>query len=150
MIINLSNIGLWSLKFGGKESRRGSSCTTATNIKIMAQPTEQRDRGVKVIEVHYPISRSRQLLKQIVDNSSSRCKAFDRWNRVRAGLVRCRMEVPDVSMVCQEVELKSLLDGLARHLVGILGSSCGFYDTFVDGDMSGRHSIVLGTVAQFV
>ena len=89
-------------------------------------------------------------MKQIADHSPSSCKAFDRWNRVRAGLVLCRMEVPDVSTVCQTVELKSLLDGLARNLVGILGSLCGPYHAFVDGDMSGRHSIVLGTVAQLV
>ena len=42
MIIMLSNIELWNLKFRGKESRGGSSCTTATNLEIMAQPTEQR------------------------------------------------------------------------------------------------------------
>ena len=60
------------------------------------------------------------------------------------------MEVPDVSMVCKAMELESLLDGLARHLVGVLGSSGCPHHAFVDGDMSGRHSIVLGTAAQLV
>lgn len=32
-----------------------SNCTTAINLEIMAQPTGQMDRGVKVIEVHYPV-----------------------------------------------------------------------------------------------
>ena len=78
MVIMLSNIERWNLKFGEKESRGGSSCTTATNLEIMAQPTGQMGRGVKVIEVSYPVPGMRQLSKQMVYHSPRCYKAFDR------------------------------------------------------------------------
>lgn len=73
----------------------------------------------------------------MIDRRPRNCKAFNSEIRVKGGLVRCRMEVQDVSIFCQTVELKSLLDGLARHLVGTA------HHAFVNGDMSGKHSIVI-------
>ena len=64
-------------------------------------------------------------------------------------LVRCWTEAPDVAMVCKALELKSLLDGLPRHLVVILGLPYGPHHEFVDGKVGGRHSIVFVTVPKF-
>ena len=96
-----------------------------------------------MIEAHYPAPWSRQIWKQMVYHSPSSGEAFDRWSRIRSGLVRCRMGVPDVSMVSKAVELESLSNGLTRHPLGVLGSSCGPHHAFTDDDVGGRHSIAM-------
>lgn len=56
---------------------------------------------------------------------------------IRSGLVWCWMEVLDVSKVTKVVELESLLDRLARHLLGVLESPYCPHHAFVGGDMGG-------------
>ena len=86
----------------------------------------------------------------MVYNFSCCSQAISWWNSIRISPVSGWMEIPDVTVVSKAVQLKSLFDGLAWHLVCVRGPPSSSYHTCIQGNMGWWHAVLLWTFPKLV